>query len=527
MGAVVMAAAAAAAGWGTWEELLLGGAVLRHGTRDWDAVAAELRTRFACTPEVCRTKYEDLQQRYSGCKAWFDELRKQRMAELRRALEVSEGSIGSLESKIETLKAEKIKDDSSSPAPSVKSEGIVEESLSKETSKDGLSAGSFTQETRSNWSLEPRLEPKPEPSTSPDNGKVLEEDRPLGFLKGRRGKRKRKVCGQDGKETSIEESADALGSSSMSAQLKDNSTSTCGEAVARVSGGDYQCRGGGSSNEGEASVDDLVGIFDTIAENKCATVFRRRLDSQKRGRYKKMILQHVDVDTIRGKISKGTLLSAKELFRDLLLLANNALVFYSRTTREYKSANLLRDIVTKSLKAYISSRTVSTAAAPVSITLPPAVLDPPPPTKKPPNARLDNKKAPSKVSKASPTTAKPTTVAAKKPAVKSGCKTPTKESKGTQTTAKATTTTVTATKPAGNLGCKTPAKESKANQTTAKATAAAAKKPAGNLGGQQSTEDESGKRKGGPGRQKKRGRAAEQQPEGGQSKGGRKKARVK
>lgn len=42
--------------WGTWEELLLGGAVLRHGTRDWNLVASELRTRTvspcAFTPEV-------------------------------------------------------------------------------------------------------------------------------------------------------------------------------------------------------------------------------------------------------------------------------------------------------------------------------------------------------------------------------------------------------------------------------------------------------------------------------------------
>lgn len=42
--------------WGTWEELLLGGAVLRHGTRDWNLVAAELRARTVCpytvTPEV-------------------------------------------------------------------------------------------------------------------------------------------------------------------------------------------------------------------------------------------------------------------------------------------------------------------------------------------------------------------------------------------------------------------------------------------------------------------------------------------
>lgn len=42
--------------WGTWAELLLGGAVLRYGTRDWELVASELRSRIHCaydfTPEV-------------------------------------------------------------------------------------------------------------------------------------------------------------------------------------------------------------------------------------------------------------------------------------------------------------------------------------------------------------------------------------------------------------------------------------------------------------------------------------------
>lgn len=42
--------------WGTWEELILGGAVLRHGTAAWDAVAAEVRSRtlfpHLFTPEV-------------------------------------------------------------------------------------------------------------------------------------------------------------------------------------------------------------------------------------------------------------------------------------------------------------------------------------------------------------------------------------------------------------------------------------------------------------------------------------------
>lgn len=71
---------------------------------------------------------------------------------------------------------------------------------------------------------------------------------------------------------------------------------------------------------------------------------------QKRGRYKKMIRVHMDLDTIRSKISTNAIKSRMELYRDLLLLTNNALVFYSKTTREYKSALLLRDLVTKKLR---------------------------------------------------------------------------------------------------------------------------------------------------------------------------------
>jgi hypothetical protein len=57
--------------WGTWEELLLGGAVLRHGTGDWTVVADELRSHSLpeiFTPEICKAKYKDLRKRYVGCK---------------------------------------------------------------------------------------------------------------------------------------------------------------------------------------------------------------------------------------------------------------------------------------------------------------------------------------------------------------------------------------------------------------------------------------------------------------------------
>ncbi|XP_061363053.1 uncharacterized protein LOC133306705 [Gastrolobium bilobum] len=378
--------------WGTWEELLLGGAVLRHGTRDWKVVAAELRARTVCpytfTPEVCKAKYEDLQQRYSGTMAWFEELRKKRVAELKRALELSEDSIGSLESKLEFLKAGKNeeKDDchvdngSGSPelpVPSQKLERV--ESSTKDTSKDGLSAGSFTHETRTNWSPECHvaavsaedMETKPEVSPSTEQVKVLNVDKLAhtiyegqgGTLKKRRGKRKRKGCGINIKEASVGES-DLLDSADVVSWCKESSTSNCGE-VAKSSGLDDQNR-----NLKKDETENMMEILDSIFETKGASAFRRRLDSQKRGRYKKMIRRHMDFDTIRSRISNQTIKSVKELFRDLLLLTNNSLVFYSKSTREYKSALMLRDIVTKKLRESLKGISSKATEANVCIKLP-------------------------------------------------------------------------------------------------------------------------------------------------------------
>ena len=65
-----------------------------------------------------------------------------------------------------------------------------------------------------------------------------------------------------------------------------------------------------------------------------------------------MILRHMDFDTIRSRIASYSIMSVRELFRDMLLVANNALVFYSKNTREYKSALLLRHIVTATLRQH-------------------------------------------------------------------------------------------------------------------------------------------------------------------------------
>lgn len=113
-----------------------------------------------------------------------------------------------------------------------------------------------------------------------------------------------------------------------------------------------------------------------------------------------MILQHMDFDTIRSRIASRTITSTKEVFRDLLLLANNALVFYSKTTREYKSALLLRDIVTKSLKHHLKDYISSTIIF-LSTTSP--MLNPP---VKPRSVRPGSCKLSGKVTKAGDIVAK-------------------------------------------------------------------------------------------------------------------------
>ncbi|WVY94893.1 hypothetical protein V8G54_033981 [Vigna mungo] len=342
-------------GWGTWEELLLGGAVLRHGTKDWNVVATELRARtvfsYTVTPQVCKAKYEDLLQRYSGNKAWYEELRKTRMAELKRSLEISEDSIGSLESKLERLKGGKnekrdgcdVDNGSGHPKLHVASHKLERvESSTKDTSKDGLSAGSFTHETRPSVPVQ-HFETKPDRLLNVDKLAYVVYQGEGGTFKKRRGKRKRKDCGKNTKEPSMAESV-LLDSVDVMSWCKENSTSNYSE-VAKSSDVNYQNR-----NLKKSRVEDMVKILDSIFETKCASAFRRRLDSQKRGRYKKMIRQHMDFDSIRSRISNQTIRSCVELFRDLLLLTNNALVFYSKNTREYKFALLLRDIVTKKIK---------------------------------------------------------------------------------------------------------------------------------------------------------------------------------
>lgn len=162
---------------------------------------------------------------------------------------------------------------------------------SKETSKDGLSAGSFTQDTRPNWSpacqipaavSSEEMGTKPEISESFRQEKISsleklgETSSGRGRVRGRRGKRKRKDCTRDVKEGSVGESDFLVSIDVASAsQGKEVSTGHHGQFV--VYSGIDDCNRGCSSRE---ETSDLMGIFDSIVENENAPVFRGRHDSQ-------------------------------------------------------------------------------------------------------------------------------------------------------------------------------------------------------------------------------------------------------
>ncbi|XP_021856691.1 uncharacterized protein [Spinacia oleracea] len=382
--------------WGTWEELILGGAVLRHGSQNWDAVASELQTRtlypYLFTPQVCKAKYKVLQECNSDC--------------------------SSLETKLETLKSEKAvcsyAGHGCSAAESLEPLFKSGENgcAGKEVSQDGSSAGSFTQEIQTIWLpqyqaavtteaaveesdrkpvvLNPSIRLEKFPSLEKLAETMLSEHGVN--IRKRRGKRRRKELNKDGKEGSVgENNLKCLpDSTTTTSQAKENLTSgyvppvispdakelnkevkegsvgennsrclpdsmtTTSQVKENVTSGYVQPAISPDANDqipctSQQDTGDFVKILDSIMENEHASVFRRRLDSQKRARYKRIIRQHMDLDTIRSRIANNCITSTVELLRDLLLLANNALVFYSKCTREYKCGLVFRDLVTKIL----------------------------------------------------------------------------------------------------------------------------------------------------------------------------------
>ncbi|XP_068644569.1 uncharacterized protein [Aristolochia californica] len=337
-------------GWGTWEELLLGGAVLRHGTLAWEAVASEVQSRTLhpnrFTPKECKARYEDLQERFCGCSAWFEELRKQRVAELKRELEESEDSIGSLKSRLRRLMSARQDfgsndiDTSLNLRATLNTNAGTVESTDKVKSQGRSSAGSFTEESTQFWSSREEEEVeevgKGDIKVDGENTETeAQKSEKIGqtCVRKRRGKRKRKAC------TSVREAS--AGDSDVLSSAAADRCKVNGEESARDYDRSAKASVDGCSSENNPET-NLEALLDSVMEDQKVSIFRRRSESQRRARYKKCIRRHVDFGTLRSGIREGSISSTIGLYRDLLLLSSNAIAFYPKNSLEYQSALALR-----------------------------------------------------------------------------------------------------------------------------------------------------------------------------------------
>ncbi|KAI3983366.1 hypothetical protein MKX01_013433 [Papaver californicum] len=413
--------------WGTWEELLLACAVKRHGTNDWESVANEIQTKnnknIIVTPHNCKQKYHDLHRRFMIVDSetinknneiidenlypntnripWLDELRKLRVAELRREVQEYDVSIVSLQLKVKRLKEEreeslKKEDNNNSINLDVKPDLLEnktkEEEEDKEIETETLRSPientgkpvSGDESDRDNQSFNESnssdlkdVEKSPEVEVEKIPNTVTEKQDRLG-------------------EDSCNGSSETIAKDSVVQDVKKSSETTIPvretrepaelwESVAESKSGgngeegtkessDVQSSASlsrknrrrkitsGSSSREKRETDEvspaikrssvkseepLLGFLDMILSHKFGSVFESRLESQETSEYKSLIRQHIDMRTIQTRLKEGSYSGncSWKFFRDLLLLFNNAIAFYPKNSSESVAATELRELV--------------------------------------------------------------------------------------------------------------------------------------------------------------------------------------
>ncbi|XP_031473815.1 uncharacterized protein LOC116246209 isoform X2 [Nymphaea colorata] len=282
-------------------------------------------------------------------------------------VEEGDREVGGLHwSKIENLKAEKGDgelDNGSSPLHLSPVENVDGgESARRDRSKEGSSAGSFTQDVEEggrDWSQDSQLPvvEAAEPEEARHNVKLelpeLNEGK-VGPLRKRRGGRRRKVCGGTKDVYGTGESEVLSSANDVIVKEKATETARNHEKIIKATSDDSQRKESMVSR-----LDWLPQFLDCVMEHKDGAVFRRRLESQRRPRYKRLIRRHIDLEMIKRSVDGKTYRTSLEMLRDLLLLLNNALVYYRKNSPENDSAVSLRQFVTKMFKEFLDKEQIS------------------------------------------------------------------------------------------------------------------------------------------------------------------------
>ncbi|KAG6397271.1 hypothetical protein SASPL_143437 [Salvia splendens] len=384
------------AAWGTWEELLLAFAVNRHGTASWDSISSELQKRTSdpnlrLSAHGCRSKYLDLKRRFVVTNSDFaadksnvdesapllDELRKLRVAELRREVQRYDLNIKSLELKMKRMEEERGK-----RVRSEKSEADLENNVEEKRDREPEAAGGELEKDQ--------LSVNESNSTDPGAEKLIAGDsasEPAGAGEKARNDRTGETSGEpagmkpevdhksvredscNGSSNSIEGpdrevKTEAVARSNDSEAMKENSDvqSSASRSRKEEEGRDKVRRGSTSGDEREhedqsrgvkelsAESQPLLDFLQAIRAPKIGSIFERRLRSQETSKYEKLILQHMDLEQIETRLMEGRYTaSSPKFYRDLLLLVNNALVFFSKNSSESSAALEIRRLISNEI----------------------------------------------------------------------------------------------------------------------------------------------------------------------------------
>ncbi|XP_011002322.1 PREDICTED: muscle M-line assembly protein unc-89-like isoform X3 [Populus euphratica] len=354
--------------WGTWEELLLASAVKRHGFKNWDSVALELQTKtclphLLTTAQICQQKYLDLNRRFNTTTTnnlhhnhtpeediqdeeqnnistdiinnnivsvpWLEELRKLRVAELKQEVkkleEERERSVQEGDGNTEKpdLKPDRLRNEGEPGKPgSVSGEESDREDRSVNESNSTASGGGEEAVAK----LE-GVEPvqggsgEPDPVVSGSNRKAMDEG-------GGGGSGGDESCEYGDSVTQLSSESLSSGRKRKGSERKEEVSVTGGEETVAVKS------------------EPVVGFLEMIRAHRNGSLFESLLESQEMGVYKDMIRQHMDLEAIQTKLEQGSYSPSNLLFfRDLLLLFNNALVFFPKHSVESLTAHKIRSLV--------------------------------------------------------------------------------------------------------------------------------------------------------------------------------------
>ncbi|KAK2641357.1 hypothetical protein Ddye_023120 [Dipteronia dyeriana] len=356
----------------------------------------DLRRRFGFTP----TSQSDAEL---GTGFLVDQLRRIRVQELRDEVQRRDVSIVSLEMKVKRLEedrerngkadADLDRETKASPEIFAGKSSAVEANSDERDNRSFNESNSTTQKAEMTTNKkqndtvlvaeenEPIVKPEPEAETEPVSGEP-DRDRNwssngklngTGIVKDDDENDKTTSDGKTGSESKNKTSG--AGGLSESNELWDESKGEGRVAAASKQSSDVQssaslsktvqrrsCVGGaaGCSSSEEVSPatkkvlavksEPLVRLLGMIRSHRLGSHFERRLRSQESERYKRLVRQHIDVRTIESRLNRGLYSNCfQRFYRDLLLLFNNFVIFFRKTSQEHAAAQQLRALVIKEM----------------------------------------------------------------------------------------------------------------------------------------------------------------------------------